>query len=204
MDLREIGCEDGRWMELAQDRLQWLAVALAVLNFRKLYEIPNSSTCCCRHATSRLDRFVLHHSHSVSADKTNTPATASADTELTSRNWYWLWASPNRSSPQAEMLQSYASRPQIYLQTWPTAPSFPVLPTEKKKKRIYVQSEQFNDILWTSDNIQCPTEIRTQTHGKFKGSCLTHTPPVVLPRVRYNASSECLISIYCLCQTCKV
>jgi len=23
MDLREIGCEDGRWMELAQDRVQW-------------------------------------------------------------------------------------------------------------------------------------------------------------------------------------
>jgi hypothetical protein len=23
LDLREIGCEDGRWMELAQDRVQW-------------------------------------------------------------------------------------------------------------------------------------------------------------------------------------
>jgi hypothetical protein len=23
MDLREIHCEDGRWMELAQDRVQW-------------------------------------------------------------------------------------------------------------------------------------------------------------------------------------
>jgi hypothetical protein len=23
MDLREMGCEDGRWMELAQDRIQW-------------------------------------------------------------------------------------------------------------------------------------------------------------------------------------
>jgi hypothetical protein len=23
MDLREAGCEDGRWMELAQDRVQW-------------------------------------------------------------------------------------------------------------------------------------------------------------------------------------
>jgi hypothetical protein len=23
MDLREIGCEDGRWMELAQDRVQY-------------------------------------------------------------------------------------------------------------------------------------------------------------------------------------
>jgi hypothetical protein len=32
MDLREIGCEDGRWMELAQDRVQLRAPALAVLN----------------------------------------------------------------------------------------------------------------------------------------------------------------------------
>jgi hypothetical protein len=31
MDLREIGCEDGRWMELAQDRVQWQALVLAVL-----------------------------------------------------------------------------------------------------------------------------------------------------------------------------
>jgi hypothetical protein len=23
MDVRERGCEDGRWMELAQDRVQW-------------------------------------------------------------------------------------------------------------------------------------------------------------------------------------
>jgi len=32
MDLREICCEDGRWMELAQDRVQWQALLLAVLN----------------------------------------------------------------------------------------------------------------------------------------------------------------------------
>jgi hypothetical protein len=31
MDLREIGCEDGRWKELAQDRVQWRALILAVL-----------------------------------------------------------------------------------------------------------------------------------------------------------------------------
>jgi hypothetical protein len=31
MDLREIGCEDGRWMDLAQDRVQWQALVLAVL-----------------------------------------------------------------------------------------------------------------------------------------------------------------------------
>jgi hypothetical protein len=36
MDLREMGCEDGRWMELAQDRVQWRAFVLAVLNLRVL------------------------------------------------------------------------------------------------------------------------------------------------------------------------
>ena len=32
MDLREIGCEDGMWMELAEYRVQWQALVLAVLN----------------------------------------------------------------------------------------------------------------------------------------------------------------------------
>jgi hypothetical protein len=32
MDLSEMGCEDGRWMELAQDRVQCQAFVLAVLN----------------------------------------------------------------------------------------------------------------------------------------------------------------------------
>jgi hypothetical protein len=32
MDLNEMGCEDGRWMELAQDHVQWQALVLAVLN----------------------------------------------------------------------------------------------------------------------------------------------------------------------------
>jgi hypothetical protein len=27
MDLKETGCEDGSWMELAQDRVQWRALA---------------------------------------------------------------------------------------------------------------------------------------------------------------------------------
>jgi len=31
MDLMEIGCEDGRWMELAQNRMQWWVFVLAVL-----------------------------------------------------------------------------------------------------------------------------------------------------------------------------
>jgi len=34
MDLRELGCEDGMWMELAQDRVQWQAL---VLNIHKSY-----------------------------------------------------------------------------------------------------------------------------------------------------------------------
>jgi len=32
MDLTVMGCEDGKWMELAQDRVQWQGVVLAVLN----------------------------------------------------------------------------------------------------------------------------------------------------------------------------
>ena len=33
MDFREIGCDDGRWMEPAKDRVQCQAFVLAVLNF---------------------------------------------------------------------------------------------------------------------------------------------------------------------------
>ena len=32
MDLMEIGCDDGRWMELGQDRVMCWALVLAVLN----------------------------------------------------------------------------------------------------------------------------------------------------------------------------
>jgi hypothetical protein len=32
MDVKEIGCEDVSCMELAQDRVQWRALVLAVLN----------------------------------------------------------------------------------------------------------------------------------------------------------------------------
>jgi len=41
MDLMEIGCEDGRWMELAQDLVQWWALVLAVLN--RCVLLPESS-----------------------------------------------------------------------------------------------------------------------------------------------------------------
>jgi hypothetical protein len=40
MSLRETGYEDGRWMELAQDLVQWRALVLAVLNLRVL--LPDS------------------------------------------------------------------------------------------------------------------------------------------------------------------
>ena len=37
MDLREIGCEDGRWIELAQDRVQCQALALAAMEGSTFY-----------------------------------------------------------------------------------------------------------------------------------------------------------------------
>jgi hypothetical protein len=33
MDLRKIGCVDGRWMELAQGRVQWQALVYKMLSF---------------------------------------------------------------------------------------------------------------------------------------------------------------------------
>jgi hypothetical protein len=44
MDLMEIGCGDGRWMELAQDHVQWWASVLAVLNMWVL--LPESWLKC--------------------------------------------------------------------------------------------------------------------------------------------------------------
>jgi hypothetical protein len=38
MNLREMGCEDGRWTELARDRAQCRALVLAVLNFGFHYQ----------------------------------------------------------------------------------------------------------------------------------------------------------------------
>jgi len=34
MDSREINCGDGRWIKLAQGRIQWLAVIFTVLKFK--------------------------------------------------------------------------------------------------------------------------------------------------------------------------
>jgi hypothetical protein len=40
VDFREMDCEDGRWMELPQYRVQWRALILAELNLRVL--LPES------------------------------------------------------------------------------------------------------------------------------------------------------------------
>ena len=34
MDLKEVGCHDRNWMDLAQDRDQWRAYVRAVMNFK--------------------------------------------------------------------------------------------------------------------------------------------------------------------------
>jgi hypothetical protein len=36
IDLRETGCEDQRWMDLAQDYIQWQTLVLMVLNLECL------------------------------------------------------------------------------------------------------------------------------------------------------------------------
>jgi len=42
MDLREIGCEDGRWMELAQDRVQWRWLNLGFCYHRVTLSFPKA------------------------------------------------------------------------------------------------------------------------------------------------------------------
>ena len=34
MDLREVGCDPGEWISLAEDRVQWRAYVSAVMNLR--------------------------------------------------------------------------------------------------------------------------------------------------------------------------
>jgi hypothetical protein len=43
VELRDISCEDVRWMELAQDRVQWRVLVLAVLNLRVM--LPELVKC---------------------------------------------------------------------------------------------------------------------------------------------------------------
>jgi hypothetical protein len=41
MDLREVGCGDIDWIELAKDRDRWWAVVNAVMNLLVLYNVRN-------------------------------------------------------------------------------------------------------------------------------------------------------------------
>ena len=34
MDLRDVGCDSGDWIDLAQDRVQWQAYVWTVMNLR--------------------------------------------------------------------------------------------------------------------------------------------------------------------------
>ena len=34
MDLREVGCDPGEWIDIAEDRDQWRAYTMAVINLR--------------------------------------------------------------------------------------------------------------------------------------------------------------------------
>jgi hypothetical protein len=36
LDLREVCCEDGRWIEVVQDHVQWRALVFAVVRLRVL------------------------------------------------------------------------------------------------------------------------------------------------------------------------
>jgi hypothetical protein len=56
MDLREIGCEDGRRIELAQDRVQWQDLVLAVLNLLVL--LPDSFLRAVRIAILQVSYYI--------------------------------------------------------------------------------------------------------------------------------------------------
>jgi hypothetical protein len=58
MDLREAGCEAGRWMKLAQDRVQWRALVLAVLELQaplaESYLLSRVGSSCVGYLTTHL------------------------------------------------------------------------------------------------------------------------------------------------------
>jgi hypothetical protein len=47
MELRKIGCEDGSWMELAQDYVQWQALLLAVMTLHVYFHIRDVEPSRC-------------------------------------------------------------------------------------------------------------------------------------------------------------
>jgi hypothetical protein len=50
MDLREVGCENLRWVKLAHDRVQWQAFVLEVLNLRFFFlTVSESALRRCVH-----------------------------------------------------------------------------------------------------------------------------------------------------------
>jgi hypothetical protein len=75
MDLREIGCEDGRWIELAQDRFQCWALVLKVLNQGNSYFVlvvniraSGTATGCRRlHPYRRITSLLSALSHLVTS-----------------------------------------------------------------------------------------------------------------------------------------
>jgi hypothetical protein len=52
MDCVELGCEDGRWMELAQDHALWQDLVLAVVMLWVL--VPHSKLSDCKNITGKL------------------------------------------------------------------------------------------------------------------------------------------------------
>jgi len=56
-DLSEVCCEDGRWMELAQGRVQWRALVLAALSLQIL--LPVLLSCIISNLVSYLASSVV-------------------------------------------------------------------------------------------------------------------------------------------------
>jgi hypothetical protein len=53
MDLREIGWDGGDWIDLAQDRDQWMALVRAVMNLRVPYNFGKFLSGCTIGSFSR-------------------------------------------------------------------------------------------------------------------------------------------------------
>jgi hypothetical protein len=47
INLQELGCEDGRWMELVQDHVHWRVLVSDVLNLGALCQLLCLTICVC-------------------------------------------------------------------------------------------------------------------------------------------------------------